>query len=81
MVNMKYQNPDGTFKEMTCPDNPDHKSKFCGCVRYMMEVEGRSLQSAKKICADIARKKGVIKSKSGDLIQCGIFNIESDKKE
>lgn len=56
----KYNNPDGTFKKMSCPDNPDDESKFCGCVRYMMSKEGgnHSLESAKKICAKIAQNKG-----------------------
>ncbi len=56
-VGDRYRNPDGTFKQMTCPDNPDDKSKFCGCVRYMMS-QGKSLEAAKKICAYIARMKG-----------------------
>jgi len=45
------------FKEMTCPDNPNHKSRFCGCVRYMMTCNGKSLESAKKICAKIYHEK------------------------
>jgi len=53
----RYTNPDGTFKEMTCPDNPDNKNAFCGCIRKMMD-EGKSLESAKNICGDIVRKKG-----------------------
>jgi len=53
----RYQNPDGTFKKMTCPDDPDEESKFCGCVRYFMS-QGKSLDSAKKLCAYIAKKKG-----------------------
>jgi len=53
----RYTNPDGTFKEMTCPDNPDNKNAFCGCVRKMMD-EGKSLESANNICGDIVRKKG-----------------------
>ena len=51
----RYTNTDGSFKEMTCPDNPDNKSAFCGCVRKMM-ADGKSLESAKKICGSIARK-------------------------
>ena len=45
------------FKEMTCPDNPENSSRFCGCVRYFMTCEGRSLDSAKKICAYIKQRK------------------------
>ena len=45
------------FKEMTCPDNPDNSSRFCGCVRYFMTCQGRSLDSAKRICAYIKRMK------------------------
>ncbi len=57
-VDRRYQNPDGTFKKMTCPDDPDGKpSKFCGCVRYFMAKKGLSLDSAKKLCAYIKRKK------------------------
>ena len=56
-VDKRYQNPDGTFKKMTCPDDPNGKpSKFCGCVRYMMS-QGKSLDSAKKICAYIKQRK------------------------
>ena len=45
------------FKEMTCPDDPSSKSRFCGCVRYQMSCNGKSLESAKKICAFIKRMK------------------------
>ena len=55
-VDKRYQNPDGTFKKMTCPDNPDEESKFCGCIRYFMS-QGKSLDSAKRLCAYIYRKK------------------------
>jgi len=55
----RYQNPDGSFKEMTCPDDPSNKSKFCGCVRYFMSEEGGnlSLERAKKMCGYIKRRK------------------------
>lgn len=48
----RYTEPSGRFKKMTCPDDPNKKSRFCGCVRYMMS-QGRSLDSAKRICAYI----------------------------
>ena len=48
----RYLEPDGRFKVMTCPDNPKKKSRFCGCVRYMMS-QGKSLESAKRICGYI----------------------------
>ena len=47
---------DGHFKEMTCPDDPNEKSRFCGCVRAMMAT-GKSLESAKKICGKIKERK------------------------
>ena len=57
-IDSRYQNPDGTFKKMTCPDDPDGEpSKFCGCVRYFMAKKGLSLDSAKRLCAYIKRKK------------------------
>ena len=54
----QYQNDDGTFKSMKCPDSDD-ESKFCGCVKYIMSDEGgkKSLESAKKICGKIAQNK------------------------
>ena len=55
-IDKRYQNPDGTFKVMTCPDNPKSKSKFCGCVRYQM-AQGYSLERAKKICGKIKKMK------------------------
>jgi hypothetical protein len=42
----RYFNADGTFK-----------NGFDGCVAYMQEHEGHSEESAKKICAYIARNK------------------------
>ncbi|RLF66129.1 MAG: hypothetical protein DRN30_02735 [Thermoplasmata archaeon] len=51
-VDSRYLTEDGRFKEMTCPDDPSKKSRFCGCVRAMMN-EGYSLESAKRICGYI----------------------------
>jgi len=53
----RYFEPTGRFKQMTCPDETGHKSRFCGCVRYMMSKRGLSLDAAKKVCAYIARHK------------------------
>lgn len=44
------------FKEMNCP-NSDEKSKFCGCVRYQMSCNGKSEDSARRICAEIYHQK------------------------
>lgn len=55
--NKKYQTEKGSFKEMTCPDAPEKKSKFCGCVRYFMSEKNLSLERAKKMCAYIKRRK------------------------
>lgn len=49
----KYQNEDGTFKEMHGPGDK-HASAFGGCVLHMMNHEGHSEESAKKICGSIA---------------------------
>lgn len=57
-IDARYQNPDGTFKKMHPVDDPSGKeSKFNGCVRYQM-AQGKSKESAEKICAYIARMKG-----------------------
>ncbi len=48
----------GRFKEVPCPDNPDKKSRFCGCIRYMM-LQGNSYESARKICGKIFNAKNV----------------------
>ena len=53
----RYMNEDRSFKEMTCPDNPQDKSKFCGCVRYFMSKKNKSLESANKLCAYIKQHK------------------------
>ena len=46
----RYKTEDGRFKEMTCPDNPDEKNRFCGCVRAMMNCRNMSLERAQKLC-------------------------------
>lgn len=48
----RYMDSSGRFKEMTCPDNPEKKSRYCGCLRYMQSL-GKSLDSAKKLCGYI----------------------------
>jgi len=53
-VDKRYLEESGRFKEMTCPDDPSKKSRFCGCVRAMMN-DGYSLDSAKRICGYIKR--------------------------
>jgi len=69
------------FKEMSCPDDPDTKSRFCGCVRYMMAT-GKSLESAKRICAYIKRyvKKGdeyhFVVDMFGDDIELSLTELE-----
>lgn len=67
----RYKDKNGKFKEMTCPDNPKEKSRFCGCVRAQMECNGKSLQEAKKIC-------GYIKNyvKKGEEIQMKILKAK-----
>jgi len=45
----------GRFRMMTCPDGSGGKSRFCGCVRYMMCRDGYSLEAARWVCACIAR--------------------------
>lgn len=51
----RYMEEDGRFKEMTCPDDSDTKNRFCGCVRYFMNVKGLSLDNAKRMCSYIKR--------------------------
>lgn len=76
----------GHFKEMSCPDNPDSKSRFCGCVRYMMAT-GKSLESAKKICAYIKRyvKKGddikFVVDVFGDEVEMCVGELEAYVEE
>lgn len=53
----RYQNEDGTFKEMQRPGS-DHASAFNGCVLHMTNEEGHSEDSAKRICGAIAQKVG-----------------------
>lgn len=48
-----YDEDRGHFREMTCPDDPNEKSRFCGCVRYQMNCNGKSLEEAKEICGYI----------------------------
>ena len=46
------------FKEMTDPQNPgSDKNRFNACVRYQMNCQGYSYDSAKKICAKIYHAK------------------------
>jgi len=69
------------FKEMTCPDDPQQKSRFCGCVRYMMAT-GKSLESAKRICAYIKHyvKKGddyyFVVDVFGDELELSLAELE-----
>lgn len=56
-VDLRYQEEDGRFKVMTCPDNPEKESRFCGCVRYMMAKRNLALENAKRLCAYIKRQK------------------------
>lgn len=51
----RYMEEDRRFKEMTCPDDSDTKNRFCGCVRYFMNVKGLSLDNAKRMCSYIKR--------------------------
>ncbi|RLG68942.1 hypothetical protein DRN93_01495, partial [archaeon] len=52
----RYIEESGRFKPMTCPDDPSRKSRFCGCMRYMMS-QGYSQDSARRICAKIYHQK------------------------
>lgn len=76
----RYKDPNepSRFKKMTCPDDSGGKtSRFCGCVRYFMNCEGRSLDSAKRICAYIARyvKKGLTEEDLPDEIRKNLDEI------
>lgn len=74
----RYQNPDGTFKKMTEPDEPNGTpTKFGGCVRYQM-ANGHSLDSAKKICGYIAKKKGASFKITNDEVD-NMVNKEQDE--
>ena len=66
-VDDRYLTEEGRFKEMTCPDNPKSKSRFCGCVRAMIN-EGYDLESAKRICAAIKMRKEGKKSYSEEEV-------------
>ena len=69
------------FKEMTCPDDTSRKSKFCGCVRYFMNCEKKSLDSAKKLCAYIYHQK-YGKSESVDwLIEMAPHMVEKGEAD
>jgi len=53
----EYTNPDGTFKEMTCPSGAKGgPSSFCGCIRYQM-ARGLPLENAQALCGYIKKKK------------------------
>lgn len=68
------------FKEMTCPDSND-KSRFCGCVRYQMS-QGKSLESAKKICGYIKVyvKKGSFKKDNNNKVRVEITRKDGHKQ-
>lgn len=53
----RFQTTKGTFRKMTDPTGrSDKKSKFFGCERSMMN-QGYNPESARLICASIARRK------------------------
>ena len=75
----RYVDESGRFKVMTCPDDPSKKSRFCGCVRYMMS-QGYDLESAKRICGYIRHyvKKAAEEEGIADILAEAMFgkNVE-----
>ena len=69
MKRYKDPNQPNRFKKMTCPDEPNKKTRFCGCVRAKMNCDGMSIEQAKKVCEYIYWyvKKGEIKDKIKEL--------------
>lgn len=70
----RYTEESGRFKVMTCPDDPQKKSRFCGCVRYFMSQRNMSLESAKRMCAYIKRYV----KKSGQYTATEVYDLVAE---
>lgn len=70
----RYTEESGRFKVMTCPDDPQKKSRFCGCVRYFMSQRNMSLESAKRMCAYIKRYV----KKSGQYTVTEVYDLVAE---
>lgn len=70
----RYTEESGRFKVMTCPDDPQKKSRFCGCVRYFMSQRNMSFESAKRMCAYIKRYV----KKSGQYTATEVYDLVAE---
>lgn len=70
----RYTEESGRFKVMTCPDDPQKKSRFCGCVRYFMSQRNMSLESAKRMCGYIKRYV----KKSGQYTATEVYDLVAE---